>query len=188
MLWFSLSTFSWHENYNSLRNFPMIWNYIVDEFNEYSFPSEFDNDIKRKVKILKGQKAATAIFGAWREAMALKITFVKRKSDLIGLVSGSDLTLNIPETRWKYDHKTNKENIFHNTKAMKHTGLFFDEENSSIQKSQSMQRCRNSEKNGDSNRRNACNISRQGIAKTHWNDYLESAKTIYKDIPYPCTD
>ena len=33
-----------------------IRTYIVDEFNEYSFPSKFDNDIKRKVKILKGQK------------------------------------------------------------------------------------------------------------------------------------
>lgn len=33
-----------------------IRNYIVGEFNEYSFPSQFDNDIKRKVKILEGQK------------------------------------------------------------------------------------------------------------------------------------
>ena len=33
-----------------------IRNYIVSEFKEYSFPSKFDNDIKRKVKILEGQK------------------------------------------------------------------------------------------------------------------------------------
>ncbi len=62
-----------------------IRTYIVDELTEYSFPlSKFDNDIKRKVKILN-DKTLTAIFGRG-EAMSPKILLLA-KFDLIGLVN-----------------------------------------------------------------------------------------------------
>ncbi len=83
------------------------------EFNEYSFPSKFDNDIKRKVKILE-DKTLTVIFG--RRSHSPKILLLKGNLTLLASKLRSDLTLNIPETRWNMT-KTNKENIFHNSKA-----------------------------------------------------------------------
>ncbi len=100
----------------------------------------------------------------------------------------SDLT-KYSRSEVKYDHKTSKENIFHNSKAWWNILVgWTDEEIATFGNPEHAALIKETRKERVAIKEEMHAIYHDKDSKTHWNDYLRRKETVYKDIPYPCID